>query len=103
KVVVLTDVFEEFLFRIPAKEKAPGPCGGVGARIVDRYLILDGLGIGACEALDHVELIGMRHAQPVEPEVFVEAPRIDNQRVSLPLADRMPVIGGHKIRGMLSS
>src|SRR5687768_5173473 len=71
----------------------PGP--GVGAGIVDRHFVPERVEVGAGDALDHVELIGMHHPERTarHPESFVETDRVDDQRVFLPPAHRMTEIG----------
>src|SRR5882672_10193937 len=69
-----------------------GPFAGVGTGIVDRDLVVDGLGVEAREALDRVHLGRVRQAAAVEPEALVEADAVDEEGVALPLARRVAVV-----------
>src|SRR5262245_1517826 len=53
--------------------------------IFDRHFILDRIEFGASETLDHVQRIGMSVA--LQFGLVVEADRIDDESISLPLAD----------------
>ena len=44
--------------------------------------------------LDHVQLLGVGQPAAVEPEAFVEAARVHDQRVALPTADGVAVVAG---------
>src|SRR5215471_15472798 len=90
-VVVLADVLEEFSARAPPQKESSGPRRGIGAGIVDGYLVLQRVEVGSREALDEVQLLGVGRALAIHPELRVEAHRVDDERVALPAADRMSV------------
>src|SRR5437867_12708889 len=50
-----------------------------------------------------MKLLGMRRSISIEPEFFIEADRVHNQRVSLPVTDGMSVIARFEIRRMRTS
>src|SRR6266581_4590896 len=58
KVIILADVFEEFLSGFPEKVKTACPWRGIGAGIVDCDFVLDRVRVGAGEAFDQVKLFG---------------------------------------------
>ena len=60
EIVILADVFEEFLLSVPPHHKATGPLARIRARVVDRDFVLHCLRIRARESFDHVELFGVR-------------------------------------------
>src|SRR5439155_6443621 len=62
--------------------------------------ILDRIEIDAREALDGVKLFCMRQTSAIDPEVFAEAFRIDNQRVFLPMSDGVAIRRGIDFLGM---
>ena len=47
-----------------------------------------------------VQLLGRRHAEVVDPHAFVEADRIDDQRVAFPAADRVSAVGRRQVGRM---
>src|SRR3989442_899590 len=44
-----------------------------------------------------MKLVGMRQRVPVHPRLFIETDRIDDQRIPLPVADRMAVVARYEI------
>ena len=52
--------------------------------------------VGARELLDRVELLGVRQPVAIHPESFVEAERVDDERVAFPPADRVAVVARHE-------
>src|SRR5687768_10773529 len=91
-VVLLTDVLEELGIRAPVEIEVTGrPRLRVGARIVDRHLIAHRVLVDAGEALDELQVRGVRCAAGVDPELLVQTARFDDQGVALPLADRVAV------------
>src|SRR5262245_1915779 len=63
----------------------------IGAGIGDRGHDLELAELGARIALDGLELLRVRMADEVEPEEVVEPDRLDDERVALPVADRVAV------------
>src|SRR5262245_47339556 len=71
-IVILTNVFEWIHIRRPSHgEYLRRPGLGVGAGIVDRRLILQGIHIRSREALGELELFRVRRATRVDPELLV--------------------------------
>ena len=56
--------------------------------------------IQAGKAFDDVKLLRVWQSPPVKPESFVEAHRIDHQRVAFPFAGGVSEITRIEIRGM---
>ena len=55
-------------------------------------------------ALDRVQLLGVRRALAIEPELVVEADRVDDERVlAFPAADRMAEPRRIELRRMLAA
>ena len=93
-VILVANVFHQLLTRRQAgsADGRKGLC--IRSRIVDRDLDRDAAEIGSRVALDRVQLLRMRMAEIIEPELIVESDRIHHQRLSLPVSDRMPVLAG---------
>ena len=64
------------------------------------HLDLHVVGVETSKSLNQVELVRVRRALPLHPESFVEADRVDDQRVPFPVADRVSVVTGSQIFGM---
>ncbi|HET8698430.1 MAG TPA: hypothetical protein VFO94_13135 [Gammaproteobacteria bacterium] len=58
-------------------------------RVLERGLVAERVGRGACEALHHPQRVAMEIAGAVEPGVGVEAHRLNDQRVAVPVAARV--------------
>src|SRR5262245_4516605 len=97
KVVVLADVLEQLLSRIPEKEEPAGPWRRIRAGIIDRDLVLHGVGVGAREPFSQVQLFGGWKSVAVEPEILMEPYSVHDQRVAFPAADRMAVVTGNEM------
>src|SRR5207249_3172848 len=63
---------------------------GQGLGIVESDLKLHVSEIAAPESLGYAQVFGMRVACPIEPTPVIEARGLDHERVSLPVADRVP-------------
>ena len=57
--------------------------------ILERRLVLDGVGIEKLPALDHVQLRAVEIAGAIEPGLVVEVRDVDDQRVAFPVAARI--------------
>src|SRR5207237_9570814 len=90
-VVFLTDVFEQLIAGQPRQPclELRGPRLGVRARIIHGHFESEVAFIDARPALDDVQLLRVRIAPVVEPRLVVEADRVDDERVTLPSADRV--------------
>src|SRR3989344_6492240 len=66
----------------------PGP--GEGGRVGDRGLVAHQARARRRPALDHLHMIGVDVAGPVEPGAVVHAGDGDHQGVAVPLGDRLP-------------
>src|SRR5678816_4905345 len=102
-IIVLTDVFKQLRICSPAKVEAARPRFCIRTGIIDCYVILHRVGIGPCQLLDHMKLVGMRCSLTINPEFFVEANRIDDKCVTLPTACRVTVKARKKLLGMRSA
>jgi len=103
EIVVLTDVLESLFSRTPAHVEAARPDLCVGTGIIDSDFIRQHCLAGACEPLNEVQLFGVWHAFPIHPEAFIEADRIDDQSVVLPLPDRVPIVAWAEACGVTPS
>src|SRR5438067_563476 len=88
-IVLLANVFLQFLAGSPGNVPAEGPWFRVCARIIDGGFKVKGVLVGACNPFDHVHLIRMRMACPVDPSAFIEADRVDHECVAFPMSNRM--------------
>src|SRR5919197_3426371 len=102
-VVVLADIFKQFLARAPTKDKARIPGRGVCAGIIDHYFVFQIVHIQTCEAFEKMELLRMRRSFAVHPEPLVKSHSIDDERVAFPAADRVSVVARLQILGMLAA
>src|SRR4030095_15816030 len=75
----------------------------IGARIGDGGHDLELAELGARIPLDGLELLRVRMADEVEPEEIVEPDRLDDERVALPVTDRVAVPRGLLVVGMLAA
>src|SRR5258706_3455619 len=74
---------------IPALYGRPGHVEGV--RVLDPDRVLELLAaIDQLEALDHVQLLGVRRAVIVDKGARVDPDRVDDELVALPMPDRFP-------------
>src|SRR5678816_2284697 len=74
------------------------PGSRVRTRVVDRHVNQQPSEVGSGEALDHMEAIGAGPAELIEPRFPIEAARVDDERVPLPLAGRVAHPGRIGIR-----
>src|SRR4030095_6782053 len=88
------DVLEQLGPRLPDQIDLPCKRRGVRARVVDGELVAERIEIDASEPFECVELRGVRQTAPVPPEPLVEADGVDDERVALPMADGVAVVGG---------
>src|SRR5712691_1851311 len=89
-VVLLTDVLGELAVRAPDVVPTDRPRSGVCPRIVNRRFVVQRVLVRSRVLLDHVEHIGVRMADGIEPASFVEADDVDHEGVAVPVTDRMP-------------
>src|SRR5690606_1881318 len=99
-VCLLADVLEELRALIPRELEVARPWRGIGARIVDGDGVIHQPLVEAREALHRMQLLGVRQAAPIEPEPFVEAGAVDDERVAFPPADRVAVIARREVIGV---
>ena len=86
-IVLVADVLEQIgtvLIRaVPDHREGPR----VRAWIVDGDLVVEMIEVRPAEALDDVQLLGVRMSCEIEPEAIVEAHLVHDERVPLPAAD----------------
>src|ERR1700677_4089644 len=70
------------------------------ARVVNGDFDFKMAGIGAMVALDDVQFVRMRMGFLIEINPVVERHAIDDQRVAVPMSDRVPIPGRVRIGGM---
>src|SRR5687767_478199 len=102
-VLLLADVLEQLGARFEAQVHRPAPRLGVGAWIVDRQLVTHGRVLGPRELLDRVQRISVRRRAAIDPEPFVVADRVDDQRVTFPPADRVSVVARLQVLWMAAA
>src|SRR5439155_1391708 len=102
-IVLLADVFHDLVAgRLQPRRERDGERLRVIHRILDRHRVHERPHIRARPSLDRVELFAVRRAFAVEPELVVEANRVDDERVLVfPAADRMTEPGWIELRRML--
>src|SRR5882672_7627719 len=90
-VVLLADVFHDLVTRsLQARVERHGERLHVIDRIVDRHGVDHRVHAWPGPPLDGVKLFAMRRSLAIEPELVVEADRVDDERVLvLPPPDRM--------------
>src|SRR5688572_13141496 len=101
-VVLQADELEEILAVLdPRANEAGGEVQRHAPRerpwIVDRELVRHAPEIDARPALDRVQLLGVRCAAAVEPELVVVADGVDDERVFFEAADRVAPPGRNRI------
>src|SRR5215467_8075887 len=84
-VALMTGVLVYFV-RDRTESRLPGPSPGKRRGIVDREPVEDRLRANACEPLDHMQIL----SGSSESGLACKIGRVDNQRISLPMADRVP-------------
>src|SRR5689334_5532865 len=94
-VVLRADVFHELdVLTHAARGELQLHDSRVRARVVDGELVDERSEVRAREPLDGMELLGVRRAAAVEPELVVVADGIDDERVAFPTTDGVTVPGG---------
>src|SRR5690606_15900947 len=91
-VGLVADVLEDILVGRPTLIPRRGPRPGVGSWVVDRDLVPQGADVRPRDALDQVQPFRVRITFPMHPEPLVEADRVDDERVAVPMTDRMPEV-----------
>src|ERR1051325_1022712 len=98
-IVFETDEFHQIRMTIPVGTQQPAGelqrnWFGERSWIFDGEDVFDTAPVRTGPALDRVQLLGMRGATAVEPELVVVTDGVDHQRVTLPVPNRMapPVI-----------
>src|SRR4051812_5899721 len=88
-LVLVADELDHFVFRRQPLRDPHGPRLGIRLRIVHRDVDPQCSVIHPRETLGQLQLVGERAAVDVEPPAVAEPARLDDQRVALPLADRI--------------
>src|SRR5215467_10453591 len=86
-VVLIADVLEELGVRLVRELLRDGPRFRVRLRVVDRHLDVHVAEIFPNEPLRDACFVRGRLAGIVDPALVVEAGRLDDQRISVPMAD----------------
>ena len=83
-VVFVADVLHQLVIvlidRVAVQRKRLRVC----PRILDGDFVVQVIEIRTPIALDHVQMVGVRMAREVEPELLVEPDGIDEQRIAFP-------------------
>src|SRR4029434_10495013 len=98
--VVLADELLNVVSFGEAKKTPDFPWSGVGAGILDRDLEIHVPHVDPAVAFDYVQLFSLRSAT-FEPPFVVEAPRVDDECVTLPRSNRMTEPRGIEVFGVL--
>jgi hypothetical protein len=80
-----------------------GPWFGVKLGILEGHGPFDIVFVDLLKALDQMQLIAVLMAGGIEPSAIVQADRIDDQRVAIPVADGISEPGGVQIFGMAAA
>src|SRR5882762_513025 len=79
-----------------------GPGHREGARILDANVGLQhGAVLDQVEALDDVQVFGVRRSKSINPRSLIDADRVDDQRVALVATNGFAIPGRLDVRGML--
>src|SRR5438477_2120770 len=87
--VLLADALDEIRIGNQGPRHVHVPRLRVRLRIVDRHLDVHASNRRTMEALDHAQRFGARQPAHVEPRLSILADRLDDERVAVPLADRV--------------
>src|SRR5579864_8737617 len=100
-IILLTDIFQDV---ICLKSSVPIQSERLGVRswVIDGSFPFQVPQVRPAIALDGMQLFGVRVPREVEPELIVESDRVNDQTVSLVLADRFAIPSWIRIRGMLA-
>src|SRR5215471_9481595 len=99
-LILLADVFHQLFVGPQRRRELDLERLRVHDRIDDGGFVFQRSQIYARIALDRVQLLAVRMAAEIEPELIVEANSIDDQSVPLPFADGVAVPGGIGIVGV---
>src|SRR5262245_20610635 len=88
-VVLLADVLLQLAVGLPRNIPGDRERPRIRTRIGHRGLVVQRVLVRPREPLYHVQLVGVRMAEVVEPRILVEADDVDDKRVALPAADRV--------------
>ena len=103
-VVLLADVFHQLVAgRLQPRHERDRPRPRVRAGVVNRDLVLEPAHVEPRPALDRVQSLGVRRAIVIEPELVVEADRVDHQRVLLERTDRVAEPGRVELGRVLAA
>ena len=91
-VCLLANILKEFDAIAPLNVEVPRPRAFIRAWILDCDFVFDDGGIDPVESFNRMHLIGVWKPAALEPEVFIEADRIDDKSVIFPPSDRMSVV-----------
>src|SRR5438552_4805563 len=100
-LVFLADVFHQLLGRTQARVERDGKRLRVVRRIGDRRLHHERAEVRARVTLHRVQLLAVRVAAEIEPELVIEPDGVDDERLTLVVADRVAVPGRIRIVGVL--
>jgi hypothetical protein len=89
--VVFADHFCEFPARLEFVNSLASPGFQIRFRVVDRDVYDQGIEFGARDALDYVQLRGIRQASAILPGLVIKSDRIDGQRTALSPAEALSV------------
>src|SRR5262245_59561275 len=96
-VVFVTDGFHEFRIGQQTEVLRERPWLGIRVPIVNRDLNIHVAEILPAEPLDDVQRFGCRLALLIQPELSIEALRVNNERVAVPGAGRIAEPRGRRI------
>src|SRR5258708_38924455 len=86
---ILAKLFRQGPRRLQGEHDSAGPRSCVGLRVVDGDLVLQMVAVDAPDVFDNAQRVAVRVADAVEPSLLVEIHRVGNQRISLPMPDRV--------------
>src|SRR5262249_38730442 len=88
-IVLLADVFLQFLIGFPRYVPGGSPWLRVCAGIVDRGFKMQRVFVRTRQSFYDVEQVCMRMTRTVDPRSFIETYRVDHECIAFPMPDRM--------------
>src|SRR5580693_10252107 len=101
-MIVLADKFEDVPSGPQLVAQLCRPGFGITFGIVKSEVDLQRLIVHSMNALDDVHLIAFRVTQTIQPNLSVQANRIDDERVAFPVADGVAVVCGSQVSRMFA-
>ena len=102
-IVLFTRIFQDFPIRSECKCAHIFPGLREYLRVINRDLVGNVLVVGSRKSLNHAQLIAMGMTDRIEIALIIEMAGLNDERVSLPMANGEPIPLRHEIGGMRTS